>query len=308
MAILLWACLAGCKPPEEADVKAIVGAVLIDSAGGPPVSNSVILISGQKIAAAGARTNIAIPQGAEEIDGAGKFIIPALIDIYTRAGSEVYSQAAGQKLPAGVLPAGTSAGEARRLIDQFAAGHRYMALLDGLEPAAEEAALDQSRKSPIPVFARVSRLADARRLVDGGVAGLIGMITDTGQIDPTFIAKLRDLRVIWAPALVEVQAAALEIAQRNTGRLAAGGVPIAIAGSPLEREMELLVDAGLSPGEAIVAATRNGALALRKSDELGTLQAGKRADLLMLPKNPIERIRNLAAAGSREMRGGAWLR
>ena len=72
--------------------------------------------------------------------------------------------------------------------------------------------------------------------------------------------------------------------------------------------MEALVGAGLSPGDAIVAATRNGALALHKSDQLGTLQAGKRADLLMLPKNPIEDIRNLAAGGGREMRGGAWMR
>ena len=90
-------------------------------------------------------------------------------------------------------------------------------------------------------------------------------------------------------------------------RLAAGGVLIAVGGTPIEREMELLAEAGLSPGDVIVAATRNGAMVLRRTIDLGTVQPGKRADLLMLPKNPIEDIRNLRQKG-REMRGGAWVK
>jgi imidazolonepropionase-like amidohydrolase len=182
-----------------------------------------------------------------------------------------------------------------------------MALIDGLPRQVEEAVLDEGRKIKVPVFARVSSLADAQRLVAAGVAGFIGMIVDTEQIDRTFIARMRDLRVIWTPVLVDQPSAALATAKRNTMQLAAGGVLIAAGGTPIERELELLTDAGLSPGDAIVAATRNSAMVLRKTLDLGTLQVGRRADLLMLTKNPIEDIRNLRQP-RREMLGGAWVK
>ena len=182
-----------------------------------------------------------------------------------------------------------------------------MVLIDGLTPQAEEAALEEGRKLKIPVFARVSKMPDAQRLLAGGVAGFIGMIVDTEDIDRAILTKMRDLKVIWIPTLAMQPAAVLETAKRNTMRLAAGGVLIAVGGTPIEREMELLAEAGLSPGDVIVAATRNGAMVLRRTIDLGTVQPGKRADLLMLPKNPIEDIRNLRQNG-REMRGGAWVK
>jgi imidazolonepropionase-like amidohydrolase len=71
-------------------------------------------------------------------------------------------------------------------------------------------------------------------------------------------------------------------------------VPIAVgSGSDPYREMELLVEAGLSPSDVLVAATRNGAAALHELDEVGTIEPGKRADLLLLSANPAEDIRNL---------------
>ena len=66
-----------------------MGAVLIDGAGGPPVSNSIVLISGSRIVGTGPRTAFVIPQGTEEIDGSGQYIIPALIDVYVRVGDGV---------------------------------------------------------------------------------------------------------------------------------------------------------------------------------------------------------------------------
>ena len=217
IAIVLLGSLGGCKPQEEVRIRAIVGAVLIDGAGGPPISNSVILISGAKIRAAGARTNISIPQATEEIDGSGQYIIPAPVEIYARRGAEVYSLAGGQKLAAGTLAAGTTAEEARRQVDGFAAAHRAVVAIDSLETAAEEAALEQARKDSLPLFARVSKLADVERLVNEGAVGFIGMIADTGQIDAAFLAKMRDLRVTWAPALVEGRGTA-RIARRNSWR------------------------------------------------------------------------------------------
>ena len=57
--------------------------------------------------------------------------------------------------------------------------------------------------------------------------------------------------------------------------------------------IEGLVELGMSPAQAIVAATRNGALASRGLAEFGTIEAGKRADLLLLDANPLAAIANL---------------
>ena len=88
----------------------------------------------------------------------------------------------------------------------------------------------------------------------------------------------------------------------NVGMLHARGVPIAVGtdtGNPyvypgysVHRELELLVQAGLTPMQAIVAGTRGGAQMLGQQDEFGTLAVGKRADLLILGADPLADIRN----------------
>jgi imidazolonepropionase-like amidohydrolase len=60
----------------------------------------------------------------------------------------------------------------------------------------------------------------------------------------------------------------------------------------LHRELEQLVTgAGLSPLDAIVAATRNAARALG-AESRGTIEAGKAADVVLLEANPVDDIRN----------------
>ena len=61
--------------------------------------------------------------------------------------------------------------------------------------------------------------------------------------------------------------------------------------------------AGLSPAEVIVAATRNGARALGRSDDLGTLRAGRIADLLVLEEDPTDDVRAFRSL-SHVMRAG----
>ena len=57
--------------------------------------------------------------------------------------------------------------------------------------------------------------------------------------------------------------------------------------------IEGLVELGMTPGQAIVAATRNGAMAAGMFEELGTLEKGKIADLLVLDASPLEDITNI---------------
>jgi imidazolonepropionase-like amidohydrolase len=70
------------------------------------------------------------------------------------------------------------------------------------------------------------------------------------------------------------------------------GNPFIFAGFSLHDELELFVQAGLTPLEALKTATVNPAKYLGMSDSLGTIEKGKIADLVVLEANPPESISN----------------
>lgn len=63
-------------------------------------------------------------------------------------------------------------------------------------------------------------------------------------------------------------------------------------GFTVHDELEILVDNGLSNYEALEAATKNAAISVNAIKDWGTIKEGKRADLLLLDKNPLENINN----------------
>jgi imidazolonepropionase-like amidohydrolase len=69
--------------------------------------------------------------------------------------------------------------------------------------------------------------------------------------------------------------------------------PYILPGSGLHDELALLVRAGLTPMEALQAATRNAAEYLGRLDEMGTIEEGKTADVLLLEANPLDDITNV---------------
>jgi imidazolonepropionase-like amidohydrolase len=290
--------LCACKPSEESHMKAIIGAVLIDGQGGPPVSNSVVVVAQNRIRAAGPSSLVPIPAEADKIDGSGKFLVPGLVDAYPRADASTNFTKGN--------PA--SAEQARSRVAELVrnkAGAIQMTNLNEGEPGVAEAILEAARAAEIPVFARDWNLKDVEFLVRNGVTGLIGMFDEHEPPDPELIAKLRDLRIFFAPALGSSTPLQRQIALR----LFQAGVPLGLAtggGDPV-RELELLVEAGVPPLDAIVAATRNGAVALRQDRDRGTIQAGKHADLLLLSANPGEDIRNLRKVALK-MADGEWVR
>jgi imidazolonepropionase-like amidohydrolase len=83
-------------------------------------------------------------------------------------------------------------------------------------------------------------------------------------------------------------------------------VPHAERGWAYQRELELLVEAGLTPMQTIVAATSENARFFRVEERLGSVEPGKLADLLLVEGDPlkdISRMRNVR----RVMLGGVWV-
>jgi imidazolonepropionase-like amidohydrolase len=78
-----------------------------------------------------------------------------------------------------------------------------------------------------------------------------------------------------------------------------------VYGWTLHRELESLVDAGLPPYAALESATRNPAEWLGTLAESGTVEAGKRADVVLLDANPLADIRNTQRIAG-VMRAGRW--
>ena len=94
----------------------------------------------------------------------------------------------------------------------------------------------------------------------------------------------------------------LKTAQKNLKRMFDAGVKIGFgtdSGPPARFpgyfehwEMQLMVEAGLTPAQVIQIATKNSSEYLKVAKDFGTLEKGKWADLLVLGKNPLENIKN----------------
>ena len=70
------------------------------------------------------------------------------------------------------------------------------------------------------------------------------------------------------------------------------GTPGVVIGKGLHKELELMVEAGISPLEAIMAGTRNAANNLGKASGLGTIEPGKLADIIAVSGDPLKNIRD----------------
>jgi imidazolonepropionase-like amidohydrolase len=102
-----------------------------------------------------------------------------------------------------------------------------------------------------------------------------------------------------APKNSEKMAARFRLLLETVRVLHKAGVPIvagtdqAVPGFSLDREIELYVKAGFTPMEAIQAATLVPAQAMGMEKESGTIEAGKRADVILVDGNPLENISDI---------------
>jgi imidazolonepropionase-like amidohydrolase len=125
-------------------------------------------------------------------------------------------------------------------------------------------------------------------------------------IDPEIIRQLKDpaygARIKADPDFSKFPGQ-LAMAKKNLKKLFDAGVHIAFgsdSGPPSRfhgffehRELELMVEAGLTPAQTLQAATSNTATALHISGKFGALTKGKRADMILLDADPLTDIRNM---------------
>ena len=81
------------------------------------------------------------------------------------------------------------------------------------------------------------------------------------------------------------------------------GNPLTLHGPSIFDEMETMQAAGISAADVVVMSTRNGARAMRRDGDFGTLEAGKLADLLVLAEDPVADVRAFRSR-THVMRGG----
>ena len=391
--------------PSDTSVIAIVGATLIDGRGGPPVSDAVVIVKGERIAAVGDGASVKIPPGAQIVDAKGLTLLPGLIDshfhidgddplpaLYLSHGVtsirdpgqwiEAYDKArkasapiprlflCGPHLdsPPAAYPADSyivrDADETRLAVNRFVNdGASAIKVYFRLPLALIKVAIDTAHSRGVPVMGHLE-IVDARDAIIAGIDGIEhatsfgtallplrdaekyrqailgdnnarreGRYEVWNSIDLTtpqaksLFKLIVDREVIVSPTLAVFERqpgdkdtkefhvhafkqmeAFVGLVNKAGAKIVVGShsdVPHAKRGWAYQRELELLVDSGLTPMEAIVAGTMNNARYFRIQDRLGSVEAGKLADLVIIEGDPLKDISNMRRV-KRVMFNGRW--
>ncbi len=206
-----------------------------------------------------------------------------------------------------------------------------------LGPALYGAIIDEAHSHNLRTTAHIFALEDAKGLLRAGLDAFAHSVRDR-DVDDEFVELIRErpnfvlvpnladrgvaVDMSWlsetlpAEEVERLQAGATDrpeaqetfgIQARNLARLNAEGVRIALGtdGSPAWRahvEMVDMVAAGMTPAEVIMAATSNAADFLQLAD-VGTVDAGKSADFIVLDANPLDDITNTRLIDAVYLRG-----
>ena len=179
--------------------------------------------------------------------------------------------------------------------------NRGMAEVDATGPRAQQLAR-QFADAGVFLDATLVVIERLARITDPDVTAAPGVAEMPESIRAGWEACAAGRRDNWSAQDFELARSAFAVSlaftaevRRAGGKLLVGSDapnPFVVPGASLHRELELLVTAGMSPMEVLVAATRGNAEALGLSHDLGTLTPGKIADVVLLEANPLDDIAN----------------
>jgi imidazolonepropionase-like amidohydrolase len=249
-----------------------------------------------------------VPQSvtAAEASDAGQKSIEHLTGVLTACSSREEelrkeSEAAGSKLPQGQIPSPATLRQLNYLMLETFSPDKAAALFARFKR-------NQTWQCPtLTVLRSVAFLDDPNFRNDPRLKYLPSSFSN--QWDPTkdFRFKGRTAEDFELARLVFKKQLEVVGPMRRAGVESLAGTdvlnPYCFPGFSLHDELLLLVNAGLTPMEALQAATLNPARFLGKESELGTVEKGKFADLVLLEANPLEDIRNTQKINAVMVRG-----
>ena len=394
--------IANSLSPKSTTPLVLLGGTLIDGTGKPPITNSAVVIQGDRIIAVGPRSEITIPTGARVVDAGGKFIVPGLWDMHSHlyqaelgpaylsagittardVGNDIefgtsFRDAAkqGRGLGPRLLLAGYIDGkndfhsfdvqvgtpaEARAAVQRYKnAGFEQIKIRDNVKLDILKVITEEAHRLGMTVVGHVPKGMNALQAVEAGMDQLshlnfamsaffpkeprddMQLSIDLNSadsknalrvfkehstvIDPTLAMLELMIRPMnmpiesFEPGLTRVapelneqinkkgapaeQAEGIRLVMNTLLKTIGGlhragvrivaGTDVGVPGHTLHRELELYVKAGMTPMEAIQSATLTPARVMKLDKEVGSIEPGKRADILILERNPLEDISNI---------------
>jgi imidazolonepropionase-like amidohydrolase len=231
--------------------------------------------------------------------------------------------AAGPQMTAGFVPRGYKSSvfvytveearaEAERILKEGADLLKIMLESNwGNRVMSEEVAraiVETAHRHGKKVSAHISLSRDIATAVNVGIDDLAHMAVD--KVPNGLIKRVVDAGIYWTPTIELRKGFALigivpdTYLLDNLGRFAKAGGKVALGtdygggpfpfdlGMPM-KEIQWMREAGMSPSDIIISATKNAAEACGLGGELGTLERGKIADILVIDKNPLKDLANL---------------
>lgn len=179
-----------------------------------------------------------------------------------------------------------------KIVIESGAGYPTLSL------ATATAIVETAHQFNVPVTVHITTLDDLKVALAAGVDD-IAHIVPSPVVSPDVLEQMIAEDVYWVPTLEPFGGHG----EGNLGRFVAVGGKVALGndsgllpgieiGMPM-REIEMMADAGMSPMQIIVAATQNAAHVCNRGESLGTIEAGKTADILVVNGDPLDNLQAL---------------
>lgn len=164
------------------------------------------------------------------------------------------------------------------------------------------ALVDAAQAEDLWVAVHVGPLDETKTAAAAGATTIEHGVRAGNRVDDETIRALIENDVVYVPTLGREPQGHLNIPALHDGGVTIGvgtdtNNPEMAYGDSYHEELARMVDAGMPPAAVLLAATRNGAKALKLGDSLGTIEEGKVADLIVVsgePWNDVADLRSIA--------------